>query len=253
MAVVQHPCKILAAEDVKINRDILAALLGRAGHTVHFAEDGAQALGAVQREPFDIVLMDVQMPVMDGMEATRRIRALSTSASRVPIIGLTANATAQDQAACLAAGMDECLPKPIDWAQLSDTLSRHAPGGAPRTPPAAHEQAAADERGILDLKRVESIAMISPADSGRGVLLGVLSTAQDGVAQLVAAREPATAGALAHKLVGSVGTVGFAALAVRARRREASARAGRLDTQAIGELPEVLEATRQAVHRLGSR
>src|SRR4029453_4094199 len=94
-----------------------------------FAKKGAEAMELGARERFDVVLMDVQMPVMDGVEATRRIRQMAGPAREVPIIGLTANVLASEQKRYLAAGMDACLTKPIDWTQLFAALV-HSGGGS---------------------------------------------------------------------------------------------------------------------------
>ncbi len=89
-----------------VNRELLEEMLGRHGHAVLLAEDGAAAVELAARERFDVVLMDVQMPVMDGMEATRRIRRLPPPAGAVPILALTANVMASERERYLAAGMD---------------------------------------------------------------------------------------------------------------------------------------------------
>ncbi|RYY67488.1 MAG: response regulator, partial [Comamonadaceae bacterium] len=121
-----RPLRILIAEDVEINREILRTALSRDGHQLLFAHDGAQAVQLAGSESIDLVLMDVQMPVMDGVEATRRIRDMGGRFSMLPIIGLTANVMARERERYMAAGMDECLPKPIDWQLLGATLARHA-------------------------------------------------------------------------------------------------------------------------------
>ncbi|MCP5278744.1 MAG: PAS domain-containing protein [Thiobacillus sp.] len=105
--------RILLAEDNAINQKLALALLGKAGHQVTVVEDGAAAVGSVMSEPFDLVLMDMQMPGMDGLEATRRIRHLPAPSGQVPIIALTANAYPDDEARCLEAGMDGYVAKPI--------------------------------------------------------------------------------------------------------------------------------------------
>jgi CheY-like chemotaxis protein len=124
------PCRILAAEDVATNRAILRAGLERLGHHVEFAVNGAEAIDKLQAGSFDLLLMDVQMPIMDGMEATRRIRMLAPPLCDIPIIALTANVLATQQRACIRAGMNECLAKPIDWDRLAHAIARYA--GNPR-------------------------------------------------------------------------------------------------------------------------
>jgi CheY-like chemotaxis protein len=91
---------------------------------VTLVENGAEAVAALQDRAFDIVLMDMRMPVMDGVEATRTIRRLDGPRRLIPIIGLTANATPEDAASCFAAGMDDHLIKPVDRATLMHAVAR---------------------------------------------------------------------------------------------------------------------------------
>ena len=115
---------MLVAEDNPVNQRVVAAVLARAGWPHALVANGAEALERVAAERFDLVLMDVQMPRMDGLEATRRIRALERG-RRVPIVALTANAFAADREACLAAGMDDFLAKPFRTEELVALLDRH--------------------------------------------------------------------------------------------------------------------------------
>jgi CheY-like chemotaxis protein len=108
--------RVLVVDDVAANRELAAAHLRRAGHEVVLADGGAAALALFGAQGCDLVLMDVMMPEMDGMEATRALRALP--GGQVPVLGLTAAATGDLRATCLAAGMDEVLPKPIGGAAL---------------------------------------------------------------------------------------------------------------------------------------
>ncbi len=116
--------KVLVAEDNKINQMLARSLLRRAGHRVEVVSDGAEAVAAVQRGEFDVVLMDVHMPEVDGFEATRRIRALPGDLCRIPIVALTADALEGDRRRCIEAGMDDYLSKPIDFEELHATLER---------------------------------------------------------------------------------------------------------------------------------
>jgi CheY-like chemotaxis protein len=116
--------RILVAEDVQVNQVIIERLLTRAGHHVTVVGDGAAALAALQTDPFDLVLMDMRMPVMDGLAATRAIRALDGPAGEIPILGLTANATPEDAARCLEAGMNDHLIKPIDRMVLVNAVAK---------------------------------------------------------------------------------------------------------------------------------
>ncbi|MBB4657928.1 ATP-binding protein [Parvularcula dongshanensis] len=129
------PLRILVAEDNPVNRMVIQALLEAAQHEVVMAENGAEVVEAVGEEDFDVVLMDMQMPVMDGLEATRLIRSRSDAKSRLPIVAVTANAMVGDADAYLAAGLDDYLSKPVTMQALTHVLGRiggRAPASAPR-------------------------------------------------------------------------------------------------------------------------
>jgi CheY-like chemotaxis protein len=111
--------RILVAEDNAVNRQLVTALLGKRGHTIVSVVNGREAIAAVAKNAFDIVLMDVQMPEMDGLEASTAIRQMEAlTGAHVPIIALTAHAMKGDREICIAAGMDEYLSKPINPKQL---------------------------------------------------------------------------------------------------------------------------------------
>jgi len=116
---------LLAAEDNAVNREVLAAMIDLAGHRVTFAEDGAAAVRAAQAQPFDLVLMDLHMPELDGIGATRAIRAMAGPMARVPIVALTADVFPETRARCLEAGMNDFLTKPIGLPELTQLLARH--------------------------------------------------------------------------------------------------------------------------------
>jgi CheY-like chemotaxis protein len=118
-----RPARILIAEDVTMNQIIVESMLSAAGHEVVLVDNGAEALEAVQRDTFDMVLMDMQMPVMDGVEAATRIRALDGPECEIPIIALSANAMAEEILTCRAAGMNDHLAKPIDREALLRTVA----------------------------------------------------------------------------------------------------------------------------------
>ena len=122
--IVQHGMRILVVEDVKLNQLIVETMLREAGHDVTVVEDGKAGLDAVQQDEYDLVLMDMEMPVMGGLEASRRIRALDGGARRIPIVALTANAMPDVAERCHAAGMNDYLTKPIDRAALLHVVAR---------------------------------------------------------------------------------------------------------------------------------
>lgn len=118
---------ILLVEDNPVNQKLAVNILRKAGYGVDVAENGLVALDMVQRHPYRLVLMDMMMPVMDGLEATRRIRDAETErgAGRTPIVAMTANAMQGDRERCLAAGMDSYLSKPIKAEALQAEVERH--------------------------------------------------------------------------------------------------------------------------------
>jgi two-component system sensor histidine kinase BarA len=116
--------RVLVAEDNRINALVIRSFLEQAGHRVVLVENGADALTVLARGEFDVVLMDMRMPQVDGLEATRRWRAQEAPGRHTPIIALTANATVEDRERCLAAGMDDFLSKPVEQAQLLELLVR---------------------------------------------------------------------------------------------------------------------------------
>lgn len=119
----QPSLRVLLAEDNLINQLVAAALLKRLGHQVSVANDGAEAVHAIKTASFDVVLMDVQMPTMDGLAATRAIRGLPGDKSRIPIIAMSAGTRAEDAAECLAAGMDGHIGKPLAHEKMFAVLA----------------------------------------------------------------------------------------------------------------------------------
>jgi len=120
---IHRQLHVLVVDDISTNRELLRTMLTRMGDVAVLAVNGIEAIDAVQRAPFDVVLMDVNMPEMDGLEATRRIRALGGRAGRVPILALTAGATEADQQRSYAAGMNAHVVKPVGRARLAEVLA----------------------------------------------------------------------------------------------------------------------------------
>ncbi|WP_157970479.1 response regulator [Nakamurella deserti] len=133
--VERHGLRVLLVEDNLVNQRVGQLLLSRAGHEVELVGNGREALAAVQNQHYDVVLMDVHMPVMDGLTATREIRALGTGLRQPRIVALTASVTTEDRRACRKAGMDGYLSKPIRAEELNATLADIAAAiGAPSDP-----------------------------------------------------------------------------------------------------------------------
>jgi CheY-like chemotaxis protein/HPt (histidine-containing phosphotransfer) domain-containing protein len=126
-ASLGRPVRVLVAEDTPANQKVVKAILGKRGHWVEIVDNGRDALHRVQANDFDVVLMDAQMPTMNGLQATAAIRQLPNARrARVPIIAMTAHVMRDHREACLAAGMDDYLPKPIDAAELVQRVERYA-------------------------------------------------------------------------------------------------------------------------------
>jgi signal transduction histidine kinase/DNA-binding response OmpR family regulator len=167
----ERSLRLLVADDILVNRTLARIMLERAGHSVELVANGIEAVEAVQRTDFDAVLMDVQMPVMDGLEATRRIRALPGAASRVVIVALSASAMTDQVEACLAAGMDGHLAKPINRAELLAKLDELALRRAKKPAAAPLNEAFMEEirRGLKLL----------PGHAARGDLPGLAAAARE--------------------------------------------------------------------------
>jgi CheY-like chemotaxis protein len=140
------PLRVLLAEDNLVNQKVALAMLRRLGYRADVAESGVEAIAALEAETYDLVLMDVHMPAMDGLEATRRIRSRWSTERQPRIVAMTANAMEADQEACRDAGMDDFLAKPVRLESLAAALARCRPLSA-RAPLA--EASAAQEPTAL--------------------------------------------------------------------------------------------------------
>ncbi|MCC2958504.1 CHASE domain-containing protein [Massilia sp. IC2-477] len=246
-------CAVLLVEDNPFNQQVARELLAQAGAVVSVAGNGVEALEAMARERFDCVLMDVQMPVMDGLEATRRIRSDPRLAGTL-VIAMTANAGVEDRARCLQAGMDEFLTKPVVPELLGATIARCL--GRSTAPAPDLVAAPAPGSGALDFGALGA----SFGDDGermRKYAYLFVSTARNALDQLDAlllAGDMAGVAAVAHRIKSSartVGAMGFAALCEElesqaARPAQARALAARLRAQ-LGRIE------REVTTRLGTR
>jgi signal transduction histidine kinase/DNA-binding response OmpR family regulator len=127
-----RPGRVLVVDDHEVNRFVAARILESGGYTVEIARDGAEALSLVQENRFDLILMDVQMPVVDGLEASRAVRALGAHVRQPRIVALTADVMANNRADCIAAGMDDFIEKPFDPERFLETVARNLAGRAPQ-------------------------------------------------------------------------------------------------------------------------
>jgi CheY-like chemotaxis protein len=119
----RHPLRILIAEDNAVNQKLAIRMLEQMGYRADLASNGLEAIESITRQPYDVIFMDVQMPEMDGLEATRKIRVMGEF-TQPRIVAMTANAMQGDRELCLAAGMDDYISKPIRVNELVDALMR---------------------------------------------------------------------------------------------------------------------------------
>jgi CheY-like chemotaxis protein len=120
----RNPLRILLAEDMPVNQKLMLTMLERMGYKASVAGNGLEVLAALRRQVYDVILMDVQMPEMDGLEASRQIRSMPLGSKRPRVVALTANAMMEDREACREAGMDDYLSKPVQVKELHAVLER---------------------------------------------------------------------------------------------------------------------------------
>jgi len=219
---------VLLVEDNPTNQRVAQVFLDRAGCEVVTCSDGREALAALEARRFDLVLMDVQMPVMDGLQATRLIREREGINQRVPIVALTASGMKEQVEGCKASGMDEVMAKPIDRERLATILDRYIPAvgsltGRHVVRPAARPTGIPPE---LSLARFRELAA---GDSvlARGLATSFLDSAGKALADIktgLAEGDPGLVQRAAHTLVGSSANIGATRLQAVAVAMEASAR-----------------------------
>jgi len=243
-----RPRRVLVAEDNAVNRLVLAALLDRMGHRAHFVENGLEALQAAQEHAFDLVLMDVHMPVMDGITATEAIRRSDAASSRVPIVALTADAYADTRERCLRAGMDDVLVKPLGSPELQALFrSRFGADATPQRDLPA-EPRSAPSQALLDTEVLARLVELMPRSEAAGLYRALLTQATDaGERMRRAVREADTAELrrVCHGVKGAALNLGLHALAAAADRLSAGsdASAGQV-ALALQRFDEALNATR---------
>jgi signal transduction histidine kinase/CheY-like chemotaxis protein len=230
---------VLLVEDVPSNRVLTAALLRRAGHRVDVAETGAEAIGLVQARPYDIVFMDLVMPLMDGYEAARRVRALPGPEGRVPIIALTASDDEEKPAALADAGINGLLAKPVHRDELSDALD--ATVWKTRRRPAPTRPATPASDLLIDAARLQDLQRDLPHGMFDDLLEQCLTDIRGRLRllrQALAGGEIDSAGRAAHALAGTASGYALAGLERRMRSVMRAANAGDL-AAAAAELAEV--------------
>jgi PAS domain S-box-containing protein len=220
--------RVLVAEDNPVNQELAVHLLGRRGHSVSVAENGKQALSMIEKHKFDVVLMDVQMPVMGGIEATQAIREREkVSGIHLPVIAMTAHAMRGDREKCLAAGMDGYIAKPLNVKAFLQTVEAAARphAAAPET------EEKRDATGDFD-----KAALVQRFSGNRKLIAALVRTFSDDAPHLLEAvrvalvsHDAGRVAQAAHALKGAVGNFGPNRAFDSARQIEMSAREGALD------------------------
>jgi CheY-like chemotaxis protein len=217
--------RILLAEDNAVNQKVALRLLEQLGYRADVAWNGVEVLEALEREPYDVVLMDVQMPELDGLDATRRICERWSPGTRPRIIAMTANATVEDREACLASGMDDYVAKPVRPEALAEALSHARPVDGNATPALEQLRKLGGDEFLAEL--VDAFLVEAP-----GLLATMRRALEQGDADEVRRA--------AHTLKSNGATFGDEEFAEVCRELEERAKDGRLD--GAGELAERVEA-----------
>jgi PAS domain S-box-containing protein len=250
-------CRVLVVEDNETNALVAESLLKRLGAEVDLVGNGEAAVGAAAHRRYDVILMDINMPVMNGLAATRAIRALGGDNAEVPVIACTANAFGEDVEACRAAGMDDFLAKPFSATRLAGVVLRNlGRNGAEPVPEAAVEPAPA-EPPIFDRAALAALQEDVGAEAVEELVSGFLTTTRQRIELLRAeCAAPAVDHDHQHRELHSqkssallVGAAALAALAAELERRIA-ARAGPLAPADLDRLAAALDAyERVLAHR----
>ena len=246
------PERVLLAEDNQVNQQVAQAMLEHLGFTVDVVTDGAEAVKAVTRNPYAAVLMDCQMPTLDGYQATREIRRVQGVAAHVPIIAVTASAMSSDQQRCLAAGMDDYIPKPLSLTALGAVLERWAPEkpdheAAGESPVEAAAAAARRASPTIDPQVLARLSVLGEASGEDNLLkrlkilfLSDADTHVGAIHQAIAADDASAMGESAHTLGGASSNLGATLLAELCATLEASGESG--DMIASAASLEAIEA-----------
>ena len=244
-----RPLKVLVAEDNHINQQVAVGLLAKLGHRADVADHGGEAVARLEKGNYDLILMDMQMPVVDGIAATRLIRALDSAKARTPIVAVTANALNGDRERCLDAGMDDYLSKPIDRRKLAALMEKwqgiiHMAAPTPAPEPSPEPEAAAGTDPLVDAATHEDLADALGEAEFHGLLRRLLTSMDDYTANMeaaLAANDPTTTAKTAHAVKGAALNLGLIALGNAAKTLEMAGKAGRTE-----ELAPLLAALQDA-------
>lgn len=252
------PRRILVVEDSPLNQMLVTAILVQAGHRAETANNGLEAVMAAQAGGYDLILMDLSMPEMDGLTATRLLRDLPGPAGRVPVVAMTADTDEADRVRCQDAGMNDHVAKPVDRVLLLETVekwlsastSRETSAGFGPCAPAA--PAAAGE--VLDREVLAQLAQDLDAELLADVLRQFVEETRERVARIAGETDRAVLTREAHTLKSTAGTFGALALCSAARALEMACRASAAEPKGAkadgaadaverlrGEIPQLAE------------
>jgi signal transduction histidine kinase/CheY-like chemotaxis protein len=238
VSVPSRQLRVLVAEDNQINQLLVSAILTRAGHVVDVVSNGVEAITAIERAPYDVVLMDMQMPILDGPSAVVEIRKLDGDRSRVPIIGLTANVMPHHHKICLESGMSLVLTKPVEPRELLVTIAALTGADAGHEePPALRHEATP----LLDDARLQTLRTTLGETAFANLLLELPSEASKclrALKQAADANDISGARRVCHDLRGLLGNYGVARMSVMLRELETQG----IDPERLGNLVPRLEA-----------
>ena len=242
--------RLLVVDDEALNRNIASGFLRFGGHEVICVDNGAEAVELAAREHFDVILMDVRMPGMNGLEATRRIRALPAPHGTVPVVSVTAQAFAEQIEICRQAGMDTHVSKPFTKAGLLAAVEKLVPTGTTRAALAVPAPSVRSEPEIpvFDRDAFEDTTSVLPSKDVEVHLRTLIDRCELMLGDLRAPGMLARTGELAettHRLAGGASMLGFLALAQAGRRFEFAADSGAEETEVLGE--QLAAATEAAV------
>ncbi len=246
--------RILLAEDNKINQQFAIHLLQKAGHTLHVVENGHQAVDALRTSDFDVILMDIQMPELDGIEATKQIRALPSEKAKIPIIAMTAHAMSGAREEYLAAGMDDYISKPIQSALLLEKLSKIAAQSAQaeQTSQAPVVSASSETAKILDEENIAVLKDVMGLEKTNDFMRQTFDEIEKGLHAMQeahASRDYSVISTAAHTMVSTAGNVGARRLSMLARELEQRCRAHNVQDidERIAHLAESVAETARAI------
>jgi CheY-like chemotaxis protein/HPt (histidine-containing phosphotransfer) domain-containing protein len=258
LQVAGTPLDILVAEDSPPNQFLISRVLSRWGHNAVIVNNGMEAITEAQKRGFDVILMDVQMPVMDGPDAVRIIRREAGPCSKSPIIALTADAMTENHAAYLSAGYDIVVTKPVDWDELSRAISRLLPENSAqfRAEPRRPGSPATFDKALFDSAYVEDFIANTGLEAGVQIVAMLVDTMRRTTEEIgvnLRKGDLETARRQGHVLKGAAIQFGATQVADRARELEQSEGPVAELLEIVAELPDLTERSIAAMESYMAR